>query len=64
LEKLTSHQIFMIKGMLKSNEWKIFKDFIKELIIYYLSTVENKDFLRGLKMTITKFEEEIERISL
>ena len=48
--------------MLKSNEWKIFSEYIKELVVAYLSTSESKDFLRGLRYAITKFEEDIERI--
>ena len=47
--------------MLKSNEWKIFKEYNKELIMSYLNTVESKDFLRGLKFSASKFEEDIER---
>ena len=62
LQELTSHQILLIKGMLKSNEWKIFNEYVKELVIAYLSTTESKDFLRGLKYAITKFEEDLERI--
>ena len=50
--------------MLKSNEWKIFNEYVKELVIAYLSTTESKDFLRGLKYAITKFEEDLERIQL
>ena len=47
--------------MLKSDEWKIFKEYNKELIINYLNTIESKDFLRGLKFSVSKFEEDIER---
>ena len=48
--------------MLKSPEWKIFKEYVKELLFVYLNTVESKDFLRGLKVPVSKFEEDIERI--
>ena len=47
--------------MIQSNEWKLFKEYNKELVLIYLNTVESKDFLRGLKFTATKFEEDIER---
>jgi hypothetical protein len=49
-------------GMLKSKEWQIFKEYTKELLLTYINTVESKDFLRGLKTSTTKFEEDIERI--
>ena len=47
--------------MLQSKEWKIFKEYTKELVMDYLNTVESKDFLRGLKLSASKFEEDIER---
>ena len=47
--------------MIKSNEWKIFNEYVKELVMAYLNTTESKDFLRGIKFAISKFEEEIER---
>ncbi|MCR4881833.1 MAG: hypothetical protein K6A44_07780 [bacterium] len=47
---------------MKSNEWKIFKEYVKELVMAYLNTAESKDFLRGIKFAVAKFEEEIERI--
>ena len=52
----------LLKGMIKSNEWKIFNEYVKELVMAYLSTSESKDFLRGIKFALIKFEEEIERI--
>ena len=61
-ENLTTHQILMLKGMIKSPEWKLFNDYVKELVIAYLNTSESKDFLRGIRFAISKFEEEIERI--
>ena len=61
LAELTSHQIFLLKGMLRSKEWRIFKEYNKELVMSYLNTVESKDFLRGLKFSASKFEEDIER---
>ena len=61
-EKLTTHQILLLRGMIRSNEWKLFNDYIKELVIAYLNTAESKDFLRGIKFAVAKFEEEIERI--
>lgn len=48
--------------MLRSNEWKLFNEYIKELVMAYLNTAESKDFLRGIKFAVAKFEEEIERI--
>jgi len=47
--------------MLNKPEWKIYKNFINNLVWEYLSTTESKDFLRGIKFAITKFENEIER---
>ena len=61
-EKLTTHQVLMLKGMIKSTEWNLFNDYVKELVIAYLNTAESKDFLRGIRFAISKFEEEIERI--
>lgn len=52
----------LLKGLIKSKEWKIFNDYLKELILIYLNTTESKDFLRGLRFAVSKFEEEIERI--
>jgi len=52
----------LLMGMLKSKEWQIFKEYTKELLLTYINTVESKDFLRGLKTSTTKFEEDIERI--
>lgn len=54
-------QIFLLQRMVKTNEWKIYKNFVKELIMTYLNTTESKDFLRGLKFSCMKFEESIER---
>jgi len=48
--------------MLKTKEWEIFKEYAKNLIVSYLNTAESKDFLRGIKFGITKFEEDIERM--
>ena len=48
--------------MVRSNEWKIFNDYVKELVMVYLNTAESKDFLRGVKFAVNKFEEEIERL--
>ena len=62
LDNLTAHQVFLLKGMLKSNEWKIFNEYVKELVVAYLNTAESKDFLRGVKFAVARFEEEIERI--
>ena len=61
-DDLTQHQLLLLRGLIKSNEWKIFNNYVKELVIAYLNTPESKDFLRGLKFAISKFEEEIERI--
>ena len=62
LAQLSAHQLMLLRGMLKSKEWQIFKEYIKELLLTYINTVESKDFLRGLKTSVTKFEEDIERI--
>ena len=48
--------------MTKSNEWKIYKEYMKNLIFVYLNSAECKDFFKGMKFSITKFEEDIERI--
>ena len=61
-DNLTQHQVLLLRGMLKSNEWKIFNNYVKELVIAYLNTSESKDFLRGIKFAVSKFEEEIERM--
>ena len=61
-DNLTCHQIVTLRGMIKSDEWKFFNEYVKELVFAYLNTAESKDFLRGLKFAVTKFEEEIERI--
>jgi len=60
-EMLTQHQIYILQEMLNKPEWKIYKNFINNLVWEYLSTTESKDFLRGIKFAITKFENEIER---
>ena len=61
-ENMTTHQLLLLRGMIKSNEWKIFKSYVQELVMAYLNTAESKDFLRGIKFAASKFEEEIERI--
>jgi len=61
LETLTQYQIYQLREMLNKSEWKIYKTFINNLIWDYLNTSESKDFLRGIKFAITKFEDEIER---
>ena len=61
LQDLTGHQLFLIKAMLKSDEWKIYNEYIKNLVVAYLNTSESKDFLRGIRFAISKFEEDIER---
>ena len=53
--------MYILQEMLNKPEWKIYKSFINTLIWEYLSTTESKDFLRGIKFGITKFESEIER---
>jgi len=60
-EMLTQHQIYILQEMLNKPECKIYKNFINNLVWEYLSTTESKDFLRGIKFAITKFENEIER---
>ena len=60
-EMITQHQMYILQEMLNKPEWQIYKQFINMLIWEYLSTTESKDFLRGIKFGITKFESEIER---
>lgn len=62
LSGLTKYQILLIQKMLMSEEWKIYKEYVKNLVFDYLNSVENKDFLKGIKFSVTKFEEDIERV--
>lgn len=48
--------------MVSGDTWKMFKEYNNELVLAYLMTVESKDFLRGIKFALTKFEEDLERI--
>ena len=52
----------MLKQMLQSDSWKLFKEYNNELVLAYLMTVESKEFLRGMRFCLTKFEEDLERI--
>jgi len=47
--------------MIKDETWKLYQLYINHLIYDYLNTTESKDFLRGIKFSLTKFEDEIER---
>ncbi|MDD3593027.1 MAG: hypothetical protein PHX18_00195 [Candidatus Gastranaerophilales bacterium] len=46
---------------MKTKEWAVFKQYVKELAFSYLNSVESKDFLRGMRFAIDKFEDDISK---
>jgi len=62
LKALSKQQIFLLKSSIKSNEWKIYKEYLKNIVFAYLNTTESKDFLKGIKYAVVRFEEDLERI--
>ena len=58
---MTNHQIYLLHEMINGDAWKLYQLYISNLIYDYLNTSESKDFLRGIKFSLTKFESEIER---
>ena len=45
--------------MLKTKEWKLFKNYSQQLRLDNLSSSYDKNFLRGIKFLPEKFEEDI-----
>lgn len=59
LKKLTNQEIYLIYTMVKTNEWKFFKQYAFQLILDNLSSSYDKNFLRGIKFLPEKFEEDL-----
>ena len=47
--------------MVKTKEWKLFKNYSSQLILDNLSSSYDKNFLRGIKFLPEKFEEDLKR---
>ncbi len=59
LKTLTNQEIYLIYTMIKTDEWKIFKNYTNQLILDSLNTNYDKNFLRGIKFLPDKFEEDL-----
>ena len=47
--------------MIKTDEWKFFKNYTNQLILDSLNTSYDKNFLRGIKFLPDKFEEDLKK---
>ena len=59
LKMLTNQEIYLIYTMVKTKEWKLFKNYSSQLILDNLGSSYDKNFLRGIKFLPEKFEEDL-----